>query len=33
MSIMDIFRINEIKAELARTGKVRVSLKSALADI
>jgi hypothetical protein len=32
MSIMDIFRINEIKAELARTAKERDSLKSALAD-
>ncbi len=32
MSIMDIFRINEIKAELARTAKERDALKSALAD-
>jgi len=32
MSIMDIFRVNEIKAELARTAKERDSLKSALAD-
>lgn len=32
MSIMDIFRINEIKAELAKTVKERDSLKSALAD-
>ncbi len=32
MSIMDIFRINEIKAELARTVKERDSLKSILAD-
>jgi hypothetical protein len=32
MSILDIFRINEIKAELARTAKERDSLKSALAD-
>jgi hypothetical protein len=32
MSIMDIFRINEIKAELVRTVKERDSLKSALAD-
>jgi hypothetical protein len=29
---MDIFRVNEIKAELARTAKERDSLKSALAD-
>jgi hypothetical protein len=33
MSIMDVFRINEIKAELARTAKERDSLKIALADI
>ncbi len=32
MSVMDIFRVNEIKAELARTAKERDSLKSALAD-
>lgn len=32
MSFMDIFRINEIKAELARTAKERDALKSALAD-
>lgn len=32
MSIMDMFRVNEIKAELARTAKERDSLKSALAD-
>ncbi len=32
MSIMDIFRINEIKSELAQTVKERDSLKSALAD-
>ncbi len=32
MSIMDIFRINEIKSELERTLKERDSLKSALAD-
>jgi Domain of unknown function (DUF4041)/T5orf172 domain len=32
MSITDIFRINEIKAELAKTAKERDSLKSALAD-
>lgn len=32
MSFMDIFRVNEIKAELARTAKERDSLKSALAD-
>jgi len=32
MSIMDIFRLNEIKAELARTSEERDSLKSALAD-
>lgn len=33
MSIMDIFRLNEIKAELARTTAERDSLKSVLADI
>ena len=32
MPITDIFRINEIKAELAKTTKERDSLKSALAD-
>ena len=32
MSFMDIFRVNEIKAELAKTAKERDSLKSALAD-
>jgi hypothetical protein len=32
MSIMDMFRVNEIKAELARTAKERDSLKNALAD-
>jgi hypothetical protein len=32
MSIKDIFRVNEIKDELARTTKERDSLKSALAD-
>lgn len=32
MSIKDIFRVNEIKAELARTAKERDSLKSVLAD-
>lgn len=32
MSIMDIFRVNEIKTELARMAKERDSLKSALAD-
>src|SRR5689334_7660433 len=32
MSIMDMFHVNEIKAELARTIKERDSLKNALAD-
>ena len=32
MSIMDMFRVNEIKAELARTAKERDSLKTALSD-
>lgn len=32
MSFIDMFRVNEIKAELARTVKERDSLKSALAD-
>ena len=32
MSIMDMFRVNEIKAELDRTTKERDSLKTALAD-
>lgn len=32
MSIMDVFRVNEIKAELAQTAKERDSLKSSLAD-
>lgn len=32
MSVMDMFRVNEIKAELARTVKERDSLKNALAD-
>ncbi len=33
MAIMDMFRVNEIKAELARMIKERDSLKNALADI
>ncbi|MBN1365536.1 MAG: DUF4041 domain-containing protein [Syntrophaceae bacterium] len=33
MAIMDVFRLNEIKAELARTIEERDSLKRALADV